>query len=180
MNAIVSEQRIPTLKTERLTLRAPRYSDGEAYARCVGDKRVSDMCDTIPHPLPEDMWEKFIENMSSSKPDADVWMVDFTESDMPDTIGNICLIARTDKQSEIGGVLTPEYWGSGIAQEVLDEMLASNPHNVESYYCTVHQDNPAIVSIIEKFGFKRDGSARAYSWAQDKVVPIWVYTRKIN
>ena len=44
------QARIPTLKTERLVLRAPRREDAADIVRLINDRRIAENTARIPHP----------------------------------------------------------------------------------------------------------------------------------
>ncbi len=54
------ERRIPVLKTERLTLRAPRPEDVTAIALLANDRRIAENTARLPHPYGVSDAEHFV------------------------------------------------------------------------------------------------------------------------
>jgi RimJ/RimL family protein N-acetyltransferase len=144
---------IPVLKTERLTLRAPRLRDARAIARFAGDRRIAENTARLPHPYTIDDAEEFI--AAVNREDNDTTFVIILDGAL---IGACGLEAR-GSSAEIGYWLGAPFWGRGYATEAV---RAAIDHAFgEPHYATLEAgarvSNPASRRVLEKCGFQWTG-----------------------
>lgn len=65
------------------------------------------------------------------------------------------LVQVTDNQYEIGYMLMPEYWGKGLASEIVHFLVdfAKAAHLADELIGIVDPENPASIRVLTKFGF---------------------------
>jgi [ribosomal protein S5]-alanine N-acetyltransferase len=85
-------------------------------------------------------------------------------------VGVSKLVQWADNQYEIGYMLLPEFWGKGLASEMVEYLikLAQKKHLTGDLIGIVDPENPASIRVLTKFCFELydtgeiDGLAAAY------------------
>ena len=171
---------IPTIQTDRLTLRPLRRSDMGLIDLYAGDRRVAGMTTTIPHPLPPGAIEGLITRATASDRAEDIWALDGSKSASGDLLGLAALERMDRQQSEIGYWVVPAFWNTGIASEAVAALIEANPHNSRTFFASVFQDNPASAKVLTNAGFQYLGDAEAFSVARGGTQPTWTYIRRFD
>jgi RimJ/RimL family protein N-acetyltransferase len=144
------EHSVPVLKTERLTLRAPRHGDAKTIAMLANDLRVAANTAHIPHPYDIGDAEQFI-----ASPNTQDGAARFAVTLEGKPIG-ICSIMLRDDAFELGYWYGVPYWGRGYATEaaraVIDHAFGDLGHDVLLSGARV--TNPASRRVLEKCGFQ--------------------------
>ena len=169
----------------RFVLRPVRKSDAGLFSLYAGDRRVADGTRSIPHPLPPGASEAFVARAMSGKADADVWVMDGTESGLAEVLGVISLkrmdCAKPGRgQSEVGYWVAPAFWNTGLASEAVRALVAANPQVNRTIFAEVFQDNPGSARVLTNCGFEYLGDAETFSVARNARVPTWTYIRKLD
>jgi RimJ/RimL family protein N-acetyltransferase len=163
-----ARQIIPVLKTERLTLRAPRLADAKAIAMLANDRRIAENTARIPHPYGIDDAEQFIAAVNAR--DGETCFV-VTLDGRP--IG-ACGIDPRDDGPEVGYWLGVAYWGRGFATEgaraVIDYAFSELGHDTLQSGARV--TNPASRRVLEKCGFQWTGVRLRRIRAINSAAPI--------
>jgi Acetyltransferases, including N-acetylases of ribosomal proteins len=75
-------------------------------------------------------------------------------------------------RAEIGYELGKEYWGQGLMAEALTAILryGCNTMNFNRVEAFVNEGNARSVRILEKLGFRLDGTLREYEFARGRFV----------
>ena len=148
----LQERGVPTLRTERLTLRAPCRADIEAMVRLANDRRVADNTTRLPHPFGRGDAEDFIAAANRQPGEAK-----FVIALGGEPIG-VCGI-ELRQTAEIGYWLGAPYWGRGFATEavrtVIDHAFDALGHDALASGARV--SNPASRRVLEKCGFQWTG-----------------------
>lgn len=154
---------IPTLQTERLTLRAMRVSDAEDMFAYAKRESVSQYLTWTPHPDIQHTRE-YLTYIGQRYRTGDFfdWSVVLRDTDR--MIGT-CGFTRFDFASdsaEIGYVLNPDYGGQGLATEAVRAVLAFgfdrlSLHRIEAHYI---RGNDASRRLMERVGMTFEGLAR--------------------
>jgi RimJ/RimL family protein N-acetyltransferase len=161
-------QSVPVLKTERLTLRAPRRADARIIAKLANDRRIAENTLRVPHPYGIGDAEQFIATVNAS--DGETCFV-VTLDGAP--IGACGLVPREDG-AEIGYWLGVAYWGRGFATEavraVIDHAFGDLAHDTLQSGARV--SNPASRRVLEKCGFQWTGVRLCRIRAINSAAPI--------
>ncbi len=165
----------PSIETERLVLRPLKRSDAGLLELYAGSEKIARMTTSIPHPLPPGATEAFLTQASAQDRTEDVWVLDGGPRGLPEVVGCIALERMDRQQSEIGYWVAEPFWGSGIAREAVEGMVAANPHGARTLFGSVFQDNPASARVLTHAGFDYLGDAEAFSVARNAKVPTWTY-----
>ena len=172
-----TQQIIPT---ERFTLRPLRRSDAGLMQLYAGDERVARNTSRIPHPLPPGAIDGFIARTQAADRAEDVWAIDGTTSGLDEVLGVISLKRMDRNQSEIGYWVAPIVWNSGIATEAVIALTTANPHDDDTLFGAVFQDNPASARVLTQAGFDYIGDAATWCVARDAQVPTWTYLKRLG
>jgi RimJ/RimL family protein N-acetyltransferase len=171
---------VPTLTSERLTLRPLGLQDRGLLALYVRDRRVAEGARSIPHPAPDGTALSFIERAQAPTRDRDVWAMDGSPMGSAPLVGIISLKPLCRGQSQIGYWVAPAFWNTGLASEAVRTIIAANPHENRTLFAEVFQDNPVSARILTNAGFEYIGDAEAFSVARNAAVPTWTYLRRMD
>jgi RimJ/RimL family protein N-acetyltransferase len=162
------QQSIPVLKTERLTLRAPRHGDVEALAVLANDRRIAEYTARIPHPFGVADAEQFIETVN--KRDGEICFV----VTFDDALIGACGIDPREDGSEIGYWLGAPYWGQGFATEAVRAVIdhAFGELDYAMLNAGARVSNPASRRVLEKCGFQWTGVRLSRIRAINSAAPI--------
>jgi RimJ/RimL family protein N-acetyltransferase len=162
------QQSIPVLKTERLTLRAPRHGDVEALAVLANDRRIAEYTARIPHPFGVADAEQFIETVN--KRDGEICFV----VTFDDALIGACGIDPREDGSEIGYWLGAPYWGQGFATETVRAVIdhAFGELDYAMLNAGARVSNPASRRVLEKCGFQWTGVRLSRIRAINSAAPI--------
>ena len=159
----------PVLMTERLTLREFRRSDAADVLIFRGDPIVQKYDDPIIHTKVEA--QTFIDELHEEyrAREGISWAV--TRSDLGVVVGIFGLYhwSRHHRRAEAGYGLAHAYWGQGIASEALRAILrfGFEQFNLNRIYAQTIADNHESVRLLERLGFRREGTFHKHSWEDD-------------
>jgi len=147
------ERSIPVLKTERLTLRAPRLEDVKAIALIANDRRIAENTARIPHPYGADDARGFIEAVNRGDGEVAFAIV------LDGVLIGACGIDPREGGPEIGYWLGAAYWGCGYATETVRALIdyAFGELEHEVLVAGARVSNPASRRVLEKCGFQWTG-----------------------
>ena len=147
------------LETERLLLRPPEPRDVPAITRWAGDPDVARNLATLPHPYTEDDARGFVARMQESLQRGDGWCFAMVRKDDYQLIG-CCGIHLKDGANEVGYWLGKPFWNRGYMTEAARRLLAFafDELKLQSVWAGWFFDNPASGRVLEKLGFKPDGT----------------------
>jgi len=154
---IVQTRRAPSsgvvLKTDRLTLRAPRRGDEKALAALVNDRRIAVNTARIPHPFGVDDAAHFIESVNLRAGEAAFVIL------RNDRLVGGCSVDPREDGPELGYWLGVQFWGVGYATEaaraLIDHAFGDLGH--ETLQAGARVSNPASRRVLEKCAFQWTG-----------------------
>ena len=156
--------KIPTLTTERLTLRRMKPSDAEDMYEYSRLEAVTEYLLWYPHKNIEQTSD-YLHFLQTRYRTGDFYDWAVVDNDTKKMIGT-CGFTRLDfnhNLAEVGYVLNPEYWGRGIAAEAVRRVMdfafmELNVHRVEAKYIV---GNERSRRVMEKCGMSFEGVARS-------------------
>lgn len=146
----------PSLETNRLNLRAWRIDDAQRLAQIIGDWKIFDTTERIPHPYTLAMAEDFI-NKTHQTPQATAASFAIELKSQNLLIGGIALsINQINKRASLGYWLGVDYWGNGYTTESVRALLRFGfeelqLNRIEAQFL---KRNPASGRVMEKAGMK--------------------------
>jgi len=161
----------PILKTERLILRELIEDDAQAILDCFSNVDVLRFYGQ--NPLTSlDQVKQIIGNFSRNyeKKIGIKWGIE--REGMDGIIGTIGFQewSHEHKRADISYALSPEYWGSGYATEVVKEVIiyGFEKLGIKRIGAVVFVENTSSIKLLEKLGFEKEGVLRNYMY-QDGV-----------
>ena len=142
---------LPTLDTERLTLRAPRREDAKAIATLANDLRIAENLLRLPHPYGLADAERFIAGANAGEGETEFLITRGT------TVLGACGVGSRDgEQPEIGYWLGVGSWGHGYATEAARALIdhAFADLGYDALVAGARVSNPASRRVLQKCGFQ--------------------------
>jgi ribosomal-protein-alanine N-acetyltransferase len=143
----VSDMHVPTIQTQRLTLRTIEFADTDAIHRIKGID-----------PNSADEW--IVRVLDLEQPKSYVWAIELAH----EVIGTICYWNIHDEQAEIGYDIDPAYQRRGFATEAGEGILALAAEfgfkKLEAY---CQPSNTPSQHVAMKLGFKLSGKTAVFN-----------------
>lgn len=168
---------IPTIETARFRLRAAERRDFDAYAAMWADERVTRFIGGTPRDRTTS-WGKFLAMPGLwALMGYGYWVFASRENDAFIGGGGLSWFERGVPQlegyPEAGWAVAPDWWGKGVASEVMGAALGWADAELRSEIrCIINPGNDASERVAEKLGFGRIGE---HLMALDD--PVQVYAR---
>ena len=155
----------PTLRTERLILRAFTLEDSPEVQRLAGAREVAEMVYPIAHPYPDGAAEEWI---ATHRPDFRAGeALTFAIARREDEALCGAIELRIDTQNANAGLgywLGVPYWGRGYATEAAEEIVRHGFKELDLH--RIHAGhiarNPASGRVLEKIGMSYEGRRREH------------------
>ena len=149
----------------------------ETLQRIADNKSVAqNLRDAFPHPYTLDDAVVFLDNVRQGKMGIVYGM--FLNSG--ELVGVISLTPGRDVNrysAEVGYFVSEQSWNKGYATEAL--RLASNfaqfKHGFKRLYATVFDFNSASMRVLEKAGFKKEGTMKSSAFKDGKFIDEHLY-----
>jgi len=151
---------IPTLITERLTLRALQLTDAEAIAPALMD--ADNMRYWSRGPI--ESVDAVREYMTWNVEPCGIECFAITETaNTDDALGWVILMYKGKKEAEIGYILRPDAQGRGVAREAVSRAIthAFETRDMRRISADIDPDNQRSVAAIKALGFSYEGHFRA-------------------
>lgn len=152
---------VPTLRTERLILRAPRARDARVVTKALNNLAVSRWLTVVPFPYGMTDAEWFINKCLRDQIAA--WFI-WADDQFVGTIG---------ADDGLGYWLAQDAWGNGYATEAAQAVVAHHFANTDADHLTssYFDGNTASQHVLTKLGFADTGAKTHFSKAQNAEVP---------
>jgi [ribosomal protein S5]-alanine N-acetyltransferase len=168
---------IPILETEHLILRPLRESDLDDLFEYAQDTQVADFGMWQPY----ESYEACRAHLQQLIGLYERWLKWWALEDKATgkMIGR-CELARyddEDRKAEIGYALNRDFWRRGLMREAMQAVLAHgySELNLDRISAVVLVDNAASISLLEQFGFQREGIMRHYTYVRGKPDDAYLY-----
>lgn len=154
---------IPTLVSDRLILRPFTLDDASPVQNLAGDKDISDMTLSVPHPYEDGMAEKWIGSHKENCQKGESVTCAITLKENDTLIGSMGIILNTRfNRGELGYWIGKEYWSNGYCTEAarlfMDYCFTElNLNKITAAYLT---KNPASEQVMLKLGMSKEGVYR--------------------
>ena len=165
---------LPTLETQRLTLRRYREADIAELLPLIGAPEVAATTLRIAHPYTDQDARAFL---ALAQEPGKIWLAITLRRDARQ-IGGIGL--RVDDQhqhAELGYWLGVPYWGQGYATEAAREMLRYGFEELQLHriFASHFKHNPASGRVLAKLGMRHEGCQREHLHKWDRFVDSELY-----
>ena len=140
-----------TVRTERLTLRAPVASDLADIVAMANNPKMVETTATLPFPYEERDGRDFIAQ-ATGNPDLRAYAIAGADDRF---MGTILFKFAAGKPPELGYWLGEPHWGQGYAGEAVIGLLAALRQlpGFARIGARVLESNPASIRVLEKAGF---------------------------
>jgi RimJ/RimL family protein N-acetyltransferase len=172
--------RIPELRSERLTLRAFRESDREAWYAWSTDPAVFGPTSANPATSRSEfdgLLEAAERRFASGE--AVFWAV--CDATTNQAFGQVGLehLDPWHRRAEIGYTLAAAAWGKGFASEAARAAIgwAVPQLGLARVEATVMVGNERSPRVLEKLGFVREGTLRSYKNVRGEMKDYWIFGR---
>jgi ribosomal-protein-alanine N-acetyltransferase len=156
---------IPTLQTERLTLRPLAVADAPALLEARSDPDVMRYWDWPPQTSVGEIETIIREHAADIGEGAVLWWAVALAPDGP-AIGECDLseLDRHHRRAELGFLFRRSVWGKGYAREAAEAVIAYafGPLGLERLGARVHAGNEASCRLLMRLGFAYEGTLRAH------------------
>lgn len=168
----------PTLETERLILRPNRIEDAPRLAELIGDWKVYDTTERIPHPYTIEMAEDFIRKTPDQfEAGHHTPFAIEIKSERLLIGGSGLTINQINRRASLGYWIGVDYWGRGYTTEAARELLRYGfedlgLNRIEAQYL---KRNPASGRVMEKAGMRFEVDLPKYALKHDVFEDIGQY-----
>ena len=154
---------LPTIETERLTLRPFRLSDATDVQRLAGERDIADTTMTIPHPYEDGMAEEWIAGEEAACNNGKSMTLAIVLRDDECLVGAVGLkIEREHDKAELGYWVGKPFWNSGYATEAARALLDYGFSDLllNRIQAAHMARNPSSGRVMQKLGMRCEGTAR--------------------
>jgi len=165
------------LKAGPAVVRDWRLDDAEALVPQANDHRVAvNLRDRFPHPYGLEDARRFLAQATSMSPQT------FFAIEVDGRVaGGIGYVLHEDVErigAEVGYWLGFEFWGRGIATAAVRALsrhaFAVHPE-LRRLWAVPYATNPASARVLEKAGFRLEGTLRQSAIKEGRVLDQWMY-----
>ena len=166
------------LRTRQANLRPWEAEDAATLAHYANNIKIArNLRDGFPHPYSIENAQFYIKSVT----DAHQNLIFAIEVDKK-PVGSIGIFPKTDiyrRNAEIGYWLAEDYWGRGIATEVVEKMATYCFAHTEVHrlYANVFEPNMASKRVLEKCGFTLEAVLQNSIIKNNQVMDEHVYVR---
>ena len=169
------------LFTERLMLRAPKYSDASDVFEFCSDPDSSRFADWFPHAEKRETylyisWLK----KQAKKPNRKgyTWFVECCETKKVVATISVMGIDASGSIATVGYTLAKEYQHKGYATEMLIAVLKFlfTDLNMVRVQAKVMVENEPSIRLLERVGMQKEGLLRKGAFCKDRCVDVYLYS----
>lgn len=161
-------------------IRKWKLTDAKDIAVVLSNKNVQDnLRDGLPYPYSEQDGMDFISSMLSAN-ETETFAFAITLDDK--AIGSIGVFRQQNihrQTAEMGYYIAEEYWGNGIMTDAVKQICEYVFENSDilRIYAEPFAHNIGSCRVLEKAGFKYEGTLRSNAVKNGKVVDMKMYSR---
>lgn len=146
------------LRTERLTLRAPRPDDAPCYALGISEFAVARWLTPVPWPYTLSMAQEFLRSVPASTPERSFFIIEHPKR------GVIGCVTLTD---ELGFWIARPHWHKGFGLEAASALIDWHFEGcgTDGIRSSAHHNNIASLRLKAKLGFVATGREMRFSQA---------------
>lgn len=170
------QDKLPSMRTRRLVLRAMQFSDATDYFAYAKDPEVlRDTVGTTPKSLRDAV--AFLRG-ALTDPNARMWAVQLR--DRPMVIGAVELGVFSPESASIHFVLGKAHWRQGLMTEAVNGVCAwafANVPTLQEIKTSAVESNVASTRVLEKTGFERVGAVAEQRGTEPEPVQLGLFRR---
>ncbi len=160
-------------------IREWKLSDAKELAAVISNSKIQDnLRDGLPYPYTEQDGEDYISSILSSDKN-ETFAFAITADDK--LVGSIGIFRRGNihrRTAELGYYIAEEYWGRGIATEAVKQICkyVFERSDILRIYAEPFAYNTASCRVLEKSGFKHEGTLRSNAVKNGKIIDMKMYS----
>ena len=164
------------LELATCTVRSWEWRDRDAIVRHANNRNVSiNLRDRFPYPYTVNDARRWLDSVVGRDPETN-----FAIAVADEAVGGIGFTVQDDvgrRSAEIGYWLGEEFWGRGIATDVLMAVTdyAFANHDLCRLYAHVFEWNQASARVLEKAGYVFEGRSRKSVTKEGKTIDQLMY-----
>jgi RimJ/RimL family protein N-acetyltransferase len=166
---------VPTIKTERLVLRAYELADVAELVPLIGAREVAANLARVPYPYTEQDARNFIGSIKETLNEARFAIVLGSDRRL---IGGMGLrIGSAHSRAELGYWLGIPYWGRGYATEAARAVMqyGFQTLGLHRIWGSVFQGNEGSSKVLRKLGMKYEGCLRQHVLKWERFIDLEMY-----
>jgi RimJ/RimL family protein N-acetyltransferase len=165
------------LQAGTVIVRHWRAADAGDVARHANDRRIcQNLRDAFPHPYSTADAARFIAMATATSPQT--YFAIEVEGHAAGGIGYTPHVDVERISAELGYWLGVAFWGRGIVtaavRAVTAHAFAVDPM-LQRLYAVPFATNPASARVLEKAGYRREGTLRQSAFKDGRVLDQWIY-----
>jgi ribosomal-protein-alanine N-acetyltransferase len=168
----------PELDFEGYKLRAFRKKDADDLYKCLCDPNVTELTSFELNSV--DQITKLIKasNTKFRNKYGINWAIVDKKTDRVIGFYGLMWIDPYNSRTEVGFILAKEYWNRGITTKVLKRILelVFSELGINSVEATAMVGNNASARVLEKCGFKKEGTLRELRYCRGKYHDFWKFS----
>ena len=155
-------------------------SNARDLATALSNKKIQDnLRDGLPYPYTEKDGKEFISTMLAAN-ENDTFAFAITVNGK--VIGSIGAFRQTNihnKTAELGYYIAEEYWGKGIMTEAVKQLCdyVFSHTDIIRIYAEPFSYNIGSCRVLEKAGFRYEGTLRSNALKNGKVLDMKMYSK---
>lgn len=160
-------------------IRKWKLSDAKDLAIALSNRKVQDnLRDGLPYPYTEQDGEDYISAMLSANGDETFAFAITVDNKVVGSIGVFRQGNIHRQTAELGYYVAEEYWGKGIMTEAVKQICECvfDKSDIIRIYAEPFAYNIASCQVLEKAGFRYEGTLRSNAVKNGKVIDMKMYS----
>ena len=159
-------------------------SDKPSLIKYINDPEIYKYTLKIPHPYLEkdaELWINFVEKSRIEEGILKHWAVKNKTDGLIGGIGFHSKYGKHSHKDEIGYWLGKPFWNNSIMTDVVKKIctIGFSEFNLTRIEATVFVNNDASKRVLEKSGFRREGTLKNYHYKDGELLDVDLYARLI-
>ena len=166
---------VPTIRTERLVLRAYQRADIAELVALIGARQVAANLARVPYPYTQQDARNFINSIKETPEEARFAIV--LGSDQRLIGGTGLSIDSAHSRAELGYWLGAPYWGQGYATEAARAVVqyGFDTLGLHRIWASVFQGNAVSAKVLQKLGMTNEGCLRRHVLKWGRFIDLQMY-----
>ena len=160
-------------------LRKWKLADAEDLAKALSNKKVQDrLRDGLPYPYTEQDGREYISAMLAADANDTFTFAVTVDEKVIGSIGAFRQANIHNRTAELGYYIAEEYWGKGITTEAVKQLCDYVFTNTDiiRIFAEPFVDNIGSCRVLEKVGFKYEGTLRSNALKNGAVLDMKMYS----
>jgi RimJ/RimL family protein N-acetyltransferase len=170
---------LPELQGNLIRLRSLRRSDAASIQWHADNRKISRNVPLLPNPYTLKDAQRWIRTSQRLSRTGQGYNFGIVDNELGSVVGCIGLknINLHDKNAEVGYWLGERFWGKGYVSEALSLVVGFvfGQLRLRRVYAIVHASNRGSIKVLERAGFKREGTFRKACLMSGRWTDVYAY-----